>query len=147
MPRTSVLHPKSISLSIAIADSGGMSERRRIVLRCADGSTSKAVAAELGVHEHTVGEWRRRFLKDCVEGLSDAPRSGRPRSMEDARAAEIAQRTLEAPPPRRIVGAGRNHFRAVRLPRLARPLSTNEPASKPIAPTVMAASAALNAGQ
>jgi DNA-binding CsgD family transcriptional regulator len=30
-----------------------MAERCRIILRCADGRTSKAVAAELGVHEHT----------------------------------------------------------------------------------------------
>ena len=45
----------------------GVSDRCRIVLRCADGVTSKAVAAELGVHEHTVGKWRRRLLKDRVE--------------------------------------------------------------------------------
>ena len=54
----------------------GLSERCRIVLRCADGLTNKAVAAEVGVHEHTVGKWRRRFLKDRVEGLSDAPVRG-----------------------------------------------------------------------
>ena len=66
----------------------GMSDRCRPVLRCADGLTSKAVAVELGMHEHTVGKWRRRFPKDRVEGLSDAPRSGRLRSMEDAQADE-----------------------------------------------------------
>ena len=33
-----------------------MSERCRIILRCGDGLPSKAVAAELGVHEYTVGE-------------------------------------------------------------------------------------------
>ena len=75
-----------------------MSERCRIVLRCADGLTNKAVAAEVGVHEHTVGKWRRRFLKERVEGLSDAPRSGRPRSIEDARVAEMVRRTLDAAP-------------------------------------------------
>ena len=75
-----------------------LAERCRIVLRCADGLTNKAVAAEVGVHEHTVGKWRRRFLKDRVEGLSDAPRSGRPRSIEDARVAEVVRRTLDASP-------------------------------------------------
>ncbi|ESW62904.1 hypothetical protein X773_34010 [Mesorhizobium sp. LSJC285A00] len=45
-----------------------MFERCRIILRCAEGIPSKAVAAELGAHEHTVGKWRRRFLKDRVEG-------------------------------------------------------------------------------
>ena len=32
-----------------------MSERCRIILRCADGIPSKVVAAELGVHERAVG--------------------------------------------------------------------------------------------
>ena len=30
-----------------------LSERCRIILRCADGLPSKSVAAELGLHEHT----------------------------------------------------------------------------------------------
>ena len=48
-----------------------LSERCRVILRCADGLASKDVAAELGLHEHTVGKWRRRFLKDRCEGLLD----------------------------------------------------------------------------
>lgn len=40
--------------------SRSISERCRIILRCADGSQRKVVAAELRVHEHTVGKWRRR---------------------------------------------------------------------------------------
>jgi hypothetical protein len=55
-----------------------MSERCRIILRCTDGLPSKVVAAELGVHEHTVGKWRRRFLKDRIEDLLDEARPGRP---------------------------------------------------------------------
>src|SRR5215204_346436 len=46
-----------------------LSERCRVILRCADGLSSKSVAAELGLHEHTVGKWRRRFLKDRCDGL------------------------------------------------------------------------------
>lgn len=38
-----------------------LSERRHAILRCADGLQSKSVATELGLHEHTVGKWRRRF--------------------------------------------------------------------------------------
>ena len=41
-----------------------MSDRYRMILRCADGLGHKAVAAETGVHEHPVGKWRRRFIKD-----------------------------------------------------------------------------------
>ena len=31
------------------------------------------MAAELSLHEHTVGKWRRRFLKDRCDGLLDEP--------------------------------------------------------------------------
>ena len=75
-----------------------VAERCRIILRCADGLTSKAVAAELGVHEHTVGKWRRRFAKDRLDGLIDEPRSGRPRSIEDERVADVIERTLSQKP-------------------------------------------------
>src|SRR3954454_2753515 len=69
--------------------SRSMSERCRIILRCADGVQSKVVAAELGVHEHTVGKWRRRFLSDRVEGLLDEVRPGRPRTIDDDQIAAV----------------------------------------------------------
>jgi len=75
-----------------------MSERCRIILRCADGIQSKVVAAELGVHEHTVGKWRRRFLTDRVEGLLDEARPGRPRTIEDDQVAAVIERTLRSKP-------------------------------------------------
>ena len=54
------------------------------------------MAAELGVHEHTVGKWRRRFLKERIERLSDEPRPGRPRTLTDQQVAEVIERTLGA---------------------------------------------------
>jgi transposase len=75
-----------------------MSERCRIILRCADGIPSKVVAAELGVHEHTVGKWRRRFLRDRVEGLLDEARPGRPRTIDDEQVAAVIERTLRSRP-------------------------------------------------
>ena len=59
---------------------------------------SKSVAAELGVHEHTVGKWRRRFLKDRVEGLLDEARPGRPRTIDDDQVAAVIERTLRSTP-------------------------------------------------
>ena len=70
-----------------------LSNRCRIVPRCADGLANKAVAAELGVHEHTIGKWRRRFPEDRIDGLSDGPRSGRPRTIGDDRVAGVVRRT------------------------------------------------------
>ena len=75
-----------------------MSDRCRMILRCADELGNKAVAAELGMHEHTVGKWRRRFVKDHIAGLSDEPRPGRPRSIADEKAAEVIKRTLTSRP-------------------------------------------------
>lgn len=69
-----------------------------MILRCADGLTSKAVAAELGVHEHTVGKWRRRFVTDRIDGLMDEPRPGRPRTIEDDQVAAVIERTLCSTP-------------------------------------------------
>jgi transposase len=75
-----------------------LSDRCRIILRCADGLTSKELSAELGFHEHTVGKWRRRFQKDRLGGLWDDPRSGRPRSITDNEVAIIIERTLHEKP-------------------------------------------------
>src|SRR5215470_16489919 len=75
-----------------------MSERCRIILRCGDGLPSKVVAVELGVHEHTVGKWRRRFLKDRIEGLLDEARPGRPRTIADGQVAAVIERTLRSTP-------------------------------------------------
>ena len=78
--------------------SRSISERCRIILRSADGIQSKVVAAELGVHEHTVGKWRRRFLKDRMEGLLDEARPGRPRTIADDQVAAVIERTLRSKP-------------------------------------------------
>src|SRR3954466_12201035 len=75
-----------------------MSERCRVILRCADGLASKDVATELGLHEHTVGKWRRRFLKDRCDGLLDEAPPGRPRTIDDDRVAAVIERTLRTTP-------------------------------------------------
>ena len=46
-----------------------LSDHCRMILRCADGPSNKAVAAEIGVNAHTVGKWRRRFLEKRLHGL------------------------------------------------------------------------------
>jgi len=74
------------------------SDRCRIVLSCADGLSSKEIAAELGHCEHTVGKWRRRFAEHRIEGLSDEYRAGRPRTVSDAQVADVIKRTLETTP-------------------------------------------------
>jgi transposase len=75
-----------------------MAMRARIVLACAEGLQSKQVAARLRVDEATVGKWRRRFAERRLDGLSDEPRSGTPRTVGDARVEAVIVKTLESVP-------------------------------------------------
>ena len=75
-----------------------LSDRCRIILLCAEGLRSREIARRTGVHEHTVGKWRRRFAERRVAGLSDEHRSGRPRTVTDDKVAEVVERTLTTMP-------------------------------------------------
>jgi transposase len=72
--------------------------RARIVLRAADGATNTQIAAEVGVSLPTVGLWRRGFCERGLDGLVDAPRSGRPRQIHDDEVQRVLAKTLEPPP-------------------------------------------------
>jgi transposase len=72
--------------------------RSRIVLLAADGLRNTEVAAELGVHRNMVAKWRSRFLQHRLDGLSDEPRPGRPRTVTDEQVEEVIVRTLETTP-------------------------------------------------
>jgi transposase len=73
--------------------------RSRIVLRCAGGGTIGEVAAELGVSRDMVSKWRSRFLRGRLEGLTDEPRPGRPRTISDEQVEAVISATLEQAPP------------------------------------------------
>jgi Homeodomain-like domain len=49
-------------------------------------------------HRGSVGKWRRRFMEQRVAGLHDEPRSGAPRTIDDARIEDVIVRTLESCP-------------------------------------------------
>lgn len=72
--------------------------RARIVLACAEGLQSKQVAGALGVDQATVGKWRHRFVAHRLDGLRDEPRSGAPRTIDDARVEAVIVATLESLP-------------------------------------------------
>jgi len=73
-------------------------QRSRIVLDCAAGLSNTAVAAKRGVTLQTVGKWRQRFLDGRLGALGDAPRSGQPRKLTDAKVEAVITRTLETRP-------------------------------------------------
>jgi transposase len=78
--------------------------RCRMVLACAEGLSNVEAGRQLGVHEKTVGKWRTRFLKRRLDGLSDEPRPGVPRSITDAQVEQVITKTLEEQP------AGATHW-------------------------------------
>lgn len=78
--------------------SQGLALRARIVLACAEGFTNGGVAARCGVNIATVGKWRSRFVARRLEGLSDDPRPGKPRTITDAQVTQVVTDTLESLP-------------------------------------------------
>jgi transposase len=68
------------------------------VLACAEGRSNTEVAAALRITLPTVGKWRQRFLEDRLEGLTDEPRPGAPRTLTDHQIEEAVTRTLETKP-------------------------------------------------
>ena len=76
----------------------GLALRARIVLACAEGSSNTAVAARLGVNRKTVARRRARFLRERLDGLTDEPRPGVPRTITDAQVEDVVVRTLEEVP-------------------------------------------------
>jgi transposase len=89
--------------------------RARIVLACAEGMQSKQVAATLGVDQGTVGKWRGRFATGRLDGLRDAPRSGAPRTIDDARIEAVIVTTLESLPEEATHWSSRGMARACGL--------------------------------
>jgi transposase len=73
--------------------------RARAVLLSASGETDQSIAKQVGLTAHSVGKWRKRFAEFRLAGLSDAPRSGKPRTISDEKVAEVIRLTLETKPP------------------------------------------------
>ncbi len=73
--------------------------RARIILQSCDESLSgREIGERLGTTSETVSKWRKRFEKFRIEGLTDAPRSGRPRTITDKKVAEVIEKTLKEKP-------------------------------------------------
>ena len=74
-------HARLESLVRAHSTPQAFAFRCRLILRVAapDRPSNLQVATELACERHTGGRWRQRYLTDGLNGLPDAPRSGRPR--------------------------------------------------------------------
>lgn len=72
--------------------------RARIVLACASGLSNRTVAARVAITVQTVGKWRERFRVHRLEGLTDEPRPGAPRTITDRLVEDVITKTLETTP-------------------------------------------------
>ena len=72
--------------------------RARIVLLSSEGLSGKDIGERTGVTAQTVVKWRARFEREGIEGLTDSPRSGRPRTISDEKVAEVIEKTLQTKP-------------------------------------------------
>jgi transposase len=75
-----------------------LATRARIILAAAEGLGNDQAAARLGIDRGTVGKWRKRFLARRLDGLSDDPRPGAPRTITDEQVDQVVARTLESKP-------------------------------------------------
>jgi transposase len=75
-----------------------LAQRSRVVLLAADGLNNTEIAQRLGVHRPMVRKWRSRFAEHRLDGLTDEPRPGRPRTVTDAQVEEVIVKTLESTP-------------------------------------------------
>jgi len=58
--------------------------RAKIVLLAAEGLANTEIAKRVDMSADRVGDWRRRFLEEGLDGLEDRARSGRPRRFPPA---------------------------------------------------------------
>jgi len=93
--------------------------RAEMVLGCLDGKRIMDIAAELGEQEDVIIKWRDRFIEKGIEGLNDAPRSGKPVVYDDEWKRKVLEKLDEAPPNGQVRWDG---------PTLAAALETSEDA-------------------
>jgi len=109
--------PKAIEIVLSDGERGELQSRLRrrkvargdalraeIVLLAAEGLSNLAITERLGVARMTVATWRKRFAERRLNGLADEARPGAPRTITDAKVAEVVTATLETLP------SGRTHW-------------------------------------
>ena len=72
--------------------------RARIILLSTEGLPGRVVGDRVGVTSETVNKWRNRFKARRVAGLTDAPRTGRPRTINDQKVTDLINKTLREKP-------------------------------------------------
>jgi len=75
-----------------------LAQRARIVLLAAEGLKNTEIAERLAVNRAMAAKWRSRFAEHRLDGLTDEPRPGRPRTISDEQVEAVITATLESTP-------------------------------------------------
>lgn len=73
-------------------------ERAKIILQWHEGKSYVETTESLGVTETAINKWRKRFAEKGLEGLVDAPRSGKPPVFTAAQKANVIKLATSKPP-------------------------------------------------
>jgi len=74
------------------------SKRAEVILLSLEGRTLEEIVELSGMSRPVVNKWRQRFRTQGLEGLRDAPRSGKPQVITAEQKATVIQRACEKPP-------------------------------------------------
>lgn len=72
-------------------------ERAKVILLSLEGMTLDTIEEETGLSRRVVNKWRFRFREEGIEGLKDAPRSGKPATISAQTKALVVQKACEKP--------------------------------------------------
>ncbi len=75
----------------------GLVKRARIVLLADQKKSTEEIMQSLSVSKMTVVKWRRKFIEKRLDGLQDAPRSGRKPIYDQEVVTKVISKTLEYP--------------------------------------------------
>lgn len=73
-------------------------ERAKIILHWYEGRSFAETRASLGVSDTAINKWRKRFSQTSLNGLIDAPRSGKPAIFTAAQKVRVIKIATQKPP-------------------------------------------------
>jgi putative transposase len=76
----------------------GLVERAKIILFASESMSNTEISEHLHLSKPCVGKWRQRFLDMGIQGLDEALRPGRPRTIADEKVALLVRKTLKTKP-------------------------------------------------